>query len=101
MAGETACPTTMNEYVSTIGGAVSPAKPFSAACILLLQHRDAGSDHFSWNQRRPVGYDFANRWFALPKAGRSGRTVEHQRNQLPREALDGALVLPPHSDAYL
>ncbi len=56
---------------------------------------------FARNQRRPVSHDLAHRRPAFAEAGRARRTVQHQRNQFAREAVDGFAVLPAHADAQL
>jgi hypothetical protein len=60
-----------------------------------------GFDFFPRNQRGPVSHDLADRRTAVAEPGRAGRAVEHQRNQLAREAVDGFAVLPAHADAQL
>src|SRR5437588_9986240 len=67
----------------------------------LFQQRNRRPDLLAREQRRPVCHDLAHRWFAFPETCGARWTVQHQRNQFPREALDRGFVLAARADPKL
>src|SRR5437867_3907643 len=76
-------------------------RPIQATQRLSSQHLDRGSDVFPRNQRGPVSHDLSDRRAAFAEAGGAGRAVEHERNQLAGEAVDGFAVCAADADAEL
>src|SRR5580658_7575514 len=86
---------------------VSPLSP-ERVCAMALSsfliksgvsrdHLYAGFDFFAWDQRGPIGHDFANWRATVAKPCRARRSIEHQRNQFPREAVHSLPILRPHA----
>ena len=53
------------------------------------------------DERRPVGDDLFDLRASAGEAGDARRTVEHERRELAREALDRRAVFAAHADAEL
>src|SRR6185437_13928916 len=52
-------------------------------------------------QCRPVGDNLFHFWTSASETGDAGRSVQHERRDLAREALDGCAIVRPHTDTQL
>ena len=74
----------------------------STAALPSLHHLHPSRDLLARHQRRPVRHDLPRApAAALTESRRARRPVQHQRNQLAREAIHRFLIRPTNSDANL